>query len=106
LQPFDLLLVLQLIQLLLGLPELRLLRSGRVGFLLLELIELLLRLVELLVALEILDLLLAAQLLDLLFVAGFRLLLLDILDRVGRRAGDAACRPRAQSQTTENKPER
>jgi len=66
---------------------------------LLELVELLLRLIQLLVAFESFDLLLAASFIDLLLLPRFRLFLLDFLDLVGGRACKASHGPDAQRQS-------
>ena len=71
----------------------------------LELVELLLRLIQLLVAFESFDLLLPADFIDLFLLPRFRLFLFNFLDLVGGRARNTAREPRAQCQTKKNDPE-
>ena len=103
-QPFDLLIVLELIQLPLSLLGLRLLRPCRIGFLLFELIQLLLRLIQLLVAFEIFDLLLLAQLFDLLLLSRLCLFLFDLFELIGGAARNASQKADADRQTEEDTP--
>ena len=74
------------IELLLGLVDLLLLLGlGKVGSLLLQLIQLLLRLIQLLVAFQLVQLLALARLIDLFLLARLGLFLLEFLELVGGR---------------------